>query len=117
MLALPARTPVKVVLYVPGVDVAETVPKVPVLPPERLNAKSLFVKPVMAFPAASSTTIVTVSGLPDATEELAKLTLELPPLTPPGITVMVGCAVRVTSSMVVVRVLAVPAVVPLNATV
>jgi ABC-type antimicrobial peptide transport system permease subunit len=32
---------------------------VPVLvPPERLNAKALFARPVMAFPAASSTTML-----------------------------------------------------------
>ena len=72
-------------------EVWVTVPNVPVLvPPERLKAKALFAKPAMAFPAASSTTMVTVSVAPDTSVDDAKLTVDFVPLMAPGVTVTCG---------------------------
>ncbi len=71
----------------PGVEDWVTVPKVPVLvPPDRLKLKALLARPVMAFPAASSTTIVTASVVLDVFVDDAKLTEDLMPLIAPGVT-------------------------------
>ena len=112
---MPATAPVNVVVYVPGVFVADTAPNVPVLlPPVSEKANALFVKPVTAFPAASTTTIVTVLVVPEASVDEAKLTEELLPLTAPGVTWTVGWDVSCTLSTVVVSVLALPAISPVN---
>src|SRR5579862_8546065 len=84
VLALPDWTPTNVAVYVPGVLVLVTVPNEPVLvPPARVNPNALFARPVIAFPAASSATMVTVSFAPEVTDEEAKLTVELLALTDP----------------------------------
>ena len=82
--AVPATVPVKVVVYVPGVEVSVTLPNDPVLvPTERLRLNELLPSPLTAFPVESSTTMVTVSPVPEASDELAKPTVVLEPLTAP----------------------------------
>ena len=54
------------------------------------------------------------SPLPDPTVGLAKVAVEVDPLTAPGVTVTVGCVVNVTPPTTTVRVRAVPAVVPVK---
>ena len=74
VLAVPAVVPVKVAVYVPGVAVAVTVPKVPALvPPARVKPKALLARPLTALPVVSSTTMVSRSVLPEVAVELAKL--------------------------------------------
>ena len=92
MLVLPAVPAVKVQEYVPGVEVALTGPKLPSLvPPERVRLNALLASPDTAFPAASSTTMVTASVSPVATVVEAKLAVEFEALTAPGVTVACGC--------------------------
>jgi hypothetical protein len=87
VLALPARVPVNVAVYVPGVEVWLTVPNDPVLPPPpKLKLKALLFNPVTALPEASSTTIVTVSPVPEASVDEAKLTDDLLALIVPDVT-------------------------------
>src|SRR5258707_877777 len=92
-----------------------TAPNVPALvPPDRLRPKAALVRPVTAFPVASLTVIVTTSEPPEKTVGAAKLADEVEPLTGPGVTVTVGCAVSVTPLTVAVRLPAVPAVAAVN---
>jgi hypothetical protein len=58
--------------------------------------------------------MVTVSVPPEATVDVAKLSVEVAPLIEPGVTVTAGFVFRVTLLTVTVSVLAVPAVVPVN---
>jgi hypothetical protein len=86
-------------------------------PPARLKVKALLGKPLMTLPALSATAMVTTSGTPEATLEVAKLTVVSAPLTGPAATVMVGVAASVTPLTFMVKVLAVPALAPVNAAV
>ena len=111
----PAVVPVKLAVYVPAVAVAVAVPNVPLLvPPDRAKANALLANPLMALPAASLTTIVTRSVLPEVTVDAAKLAEELDALTEPGVTVIVGVVLRLTPLTFTVKVLTVPAVVPVK---
>src|SRR5437588_809294 len=115
LLAGPTVVPVNVAVYVPGVPVSVTGPNVPALPPtarERPNAPPG--RPLTGLRAAPSTAIVTVSVLPAMPVGAAKPAVEFVPLTGPGVTVTVGCAVSVVPLTTTVRLPAVPAVVPVN---
>jgi hypothetical protein len=93
------------------VVVSVTLPNVPALvPPARLKLKALLLRPLMAFPAASMTTRVTVSPLPEVAGDEAKVTVDLTLLTGPVTTCTVGLAFRTTPLMVLVSVLADPTV-------
>jgi hypothetical protein len=81
------------------------------VPPARLRLKALLLRPVMGAPVASSTKSVSVSVLPEATEPVAKLTVDFEALTGPATTWTVGFVVRVTPLTAAVSVLAVPNVV------
>ena len=69
-------------------------------------------RPVIAYPAASSTAMVTVSGVPDASVDEAKLGVDLIEETAPGVTATVGWVVNWTVSIVTVSVEALPAIQP-----
>ena len=115
VLAVPAVVPVKTTVYVPGVVVAETVPNVPVLTPAAsAKLKALLARPLIALPAASLTRSVSRSVSPEATVDDAKLAVEVLALTDPVVTWTVGLVLRATPSTFTVRVLAVPAVVPVK---
>ncbi len=64
------------------------------------------------MPDAFLTTIVTVSVAPDARVDVARLTVELPALMEPAVTVNVGLVVRATPFTLTVIVLVLPAVAP-----
>jgi hypothetical protein len=100
------------------VDDSVTDPNVPVLvPPPRLRLNELLLNPVTGFPAASVRTRVSTSVPLDATVADAKLARDLAALTGPALTVMVGLLVSVTPFTTPVKVVTVPAVVPVNAAV
>jgi hypothetical protein len=116
-LAVPALVPVKTTVYVPGVAVAETRPNLPALrPPARARPNALLPRPVIGLPLLSFTTIVSLSVRPDTTVGFAKLIEDLDPLIFPAATSTFGLVLSVTPLTVAVRVLAVPAVVPVKAT-
>ena len=116
VLGVPAVIPVKRVVYVPGVAVAETVPN----DPGRSSACECKAEgscwPVRrsGLPAASSIRRVSKSVLPEATVGDAKLAVEVDPLTVPTVTRTLGWVLSVTPLTLVVRVLAVPAVIPVK---
>ena len=90
-------------------------PIVPVLvPPE--NEKTTVAPPVViAFPAASFASSVSVPPTPDATVSFDTVTTDVAAEMPPGVTVIVGGAVPTGAAFTVAPiVVAVPTVTPVN---
>jgi hypothetical protein len=97
------------------VDDSATTPKVPVLvPPPRLRLNALLLSPVSAFPAASVRTKVSTSVALDATVADAKVAEDLDALMGPALTVILGLLVSVMPFTTAVKVVGVPAVVPVK---
>ena len=77
-------------------------------PPASVRVNAAFAKLVMAFPAASSTTIVVKSVEPETSVELAKLTVDWLAEMEPAVTCTVGFVVSDTLLTLAVSVAAVP---------